>query len=381
MFRFFKSLKGYRQFAALPLAEKQIVFYAEGASCWTHFEGVIEALGQKGQQICYVTSSDTDPILDTSASHINPFYVGEGMSRMFFFETLKAEVLVMTMPDLNNLEIKRSKAHPVHYAYIFHSPVSSHMIYRNGAFDHFDSVLCVGPHHMEEIRATEALHGSKPKRLFSHGYARIDHLLQLKENHKVQPNPSEVKNILVAPSWGPNGIIETMGDRLISLLLDSGYGVVFRPHPMTKKKSPKSLALVQKKHGNHERFKYDADVSMTKSLLETDLMISDYSGVALEYAFGLEKPVIFIDVPRKIRNEDYTKVPCVPLEVSIRSKIGVIVNPDELDNLPVKIDDLLSCDFASKVRYERNQYIFNLGENGKFGANAIFEILARVVEK
>jgi hypothetical protein len=378
MFRFFRFLMGYRRFAALPLAEKQIVFYAEGISCWTHFRSVIETLGQKGQQICYVTSCDADPILSNPPSHIKPFYIGDGMARMLFFETLQADLLIMTMPDLQNLEIKRSKAHPVHYAYLFHSPVSSHMIYRNGAFDHFDSILCVGPHHMEEIRATEALHESKPKQLFPHGYARIDELLELNAKHESPSQSGDAKSILVAPSWGPTGIIETMGERLVGLLLDYGYGVVLRPHPMTKKNDPESLEQIQNKYGEHDRFTYDADVSMTQSLLETDVMISDYSGVALEYAFGLEKPVVFIDVPRKIRNEEYEKVPCVPLEVAIRSTIGTIIAPDDLDRLPSKIKELFSQDVSSTIRNERDKYIFNPGRNGEAGAKAIFEILQRI---
>jgi len=52
--------------------------------------------------------------------------------------------------------------------------VSSHMIYRAGAFDHFDSILCVGPHHIDEIRAWEKLNGLPAKRLHQHGYAPLD---------------------------------------------------------------------------------------------------------------------------------------------------------------------------------------------------------------
>ena len=35
------------------------------------------------------------------------------------------------------------------------------------------------------------------------------------------------------------------------------------------------------------------------SLYQSDLMISDWSGVAFEYAFAFNKPVIFCDVPKK----------------------------------------------------------------------------------
>ena len=31
-------------------------------------------------------------------------------------------------------------------------------------------------------------------------------------------------------------------------------------------------------------------------------MVSDWSGAALEYSFGLKKPVIFLDLPKKVNN-------------------------------------------------------------------------------
>mgnify|MGYP003326545469 CR=1 FL=1 len=46
-------------------------------------------------------------------------------------------------------------------------------------------------------------------------------------------------------------------------------------------------------------------MSTQESLHRSDLMISDWSGAALDYALGLNKPVLFIDVPRKVNNLDY----------------------------------------------------------------------------
>ena len=43
-------------------------------------------------------------------------------------------------------------------------------------------------------------------------------------------------------------------------------------------------------------------------------MISDWSGVAIEYAFAFEKPVLFIDTPQKINNPDCYQIDIVPLE-------------------------------------------------------------------
>ena len=47
-------------------------------------------------------------------------------------------------------------------------------------------------------------------------------------------------------------------------------------------------------------------------------MISDYSGAALEFAFTFNKPIIFVDVPKKINNKNYEILNITPLEVSIK---------------------------------------------------------------
>ena len=142
--------KELEKFNKLNLDERSIVFYSEDVSSFVHFEEIIYELTEKiGCQICYVTSAKDDPILANPNKKIKTFYIGLGATRTKFFMELKADILVMTMPSLETYFIKRSKVYPVHYVYIFHSIVSTHTIYRKGAFDHFDSIFCAGPHHIE----------------------------------------------------------------------------------------------------------------------------------------------------------------------------------------------------------------------------------------
>ena len=99
-----------QRFHQLEASLRNIVFYAEDAPSTVHFEGIIEELtGPLKQKICYLTSSSDDPILNTKNPNILPFYIGEGMQRTSLFMNLKANVFVMTMPDLETFHIKRSK--------------------------------------------------------------------------------------------------------------------------------------------------------------------------------------------------------------------------------------------------------------------------------
>ena len=60
------------------------------------------------------------------------------------------------------------------------------------------------------------------------------------------------------------------------------------------------------------------------SFYHSDIMVSDWSGVAFEYALGLKKPVIFVDVPRKVNNQKYKEIQIDPIEVIIREHMGVV---------------------------------------------------------
>ena len=65
------------------------------------------------------------------------------------------------------------------YLYVFHSMGSTHMVDHANSYDHYDSLFCVGPHHVAEISRREQLHGLPPKHLFAHGYPRLERLVEV----------------------------------------------------------------------------------------------------------------------------------------------------------------------------------------------------------
>ena len=190
-----------KRFTNLDINKKKIIFYSENQNSWIIFESIInELINEHNLDICYVTSSKEEPIFKNNNKKINSFYIGEGISRTKFFLNLKADILIMTMPDLQTFHIKKSKVHPVHYGYIFHAMVSTHLVYRKNAFDHFDSIFCVGEYQIEEIRNTEKINNLKSKNLFKSGYTHLDNLIKkystVDEKNK---NIIKQKQILLAP--------------------------------------------------------------------------------------------------------------------------------------------------------------------------------------
>ena len=375
---FFHYWKELFRFRSIDPNQRSIVFYAEDTGSWKYFEPIIdELLNTHGKSICYVTSSPLDPVLLMGDPRINAFSIGSGLVRALWFMYMQADVVVMTLPDLETMVVKRSR-HRVHYVYVYHSMVSSHMAYRQTAFDYYDAILCVGPHHRDEIRASEELYGLKPKTLINAGYSLLDSIIASKDPMPdISPRAEgNGKRVLIAPSWGEHGLIETCAEELIQVLLDAGHQVTVRPHTMTMRHNTRLVNELWKQFSSNSKFHLDIDLRSQGNVIPTEIMITDWSGAALEYAFGLERPVLFIDMPKKINNPQYNQLSHVPIEVRLRSEIGEIVSPDKLYQVPSVLDRLYENPVVWKERLRklRSQWIYNIGRSKEISAAYIAEI-------
>jgi hypothetical protein len=367
----------WKAYKAIPLVERGVVLYSEGAGYWTHFEPIVKHwLKSQQKQFVYLTSDINDPLILDPIDGVKAFYIGMGSIRTLLFSNMQAKLVVMTTPDLETYFIKRSP-YVNHYAYIHHSIVSCHMIYREQAFDHFDSIFCVGPHHIDEIRGREKQAGLPAKKLIEHGYGRLDKLLKSIDGIKKRPlRPADVPGrVLIAPSWGENGLLERIGADFIGSLLEYGYQVVLRPHPRTRCLNPSVIDNIELRYSTKSHFRLDEDMSSSKSLFEADVMISDWSGAALEFAFAYERPVLFIDVPRKINNPRYLELGREPIEASIRHRIGRVLSEQELMSIADAVAGLVDAQIDMKtLKSERDRLVYNIGCSGKVGAEALVQL-------
>ena len=122
----------------------------------------------------------------------------------------------------------------------------------------------------------------------------------------------------------------------------------------------------------------DLDLSSQGTVSESDIMISDWSGAAIEYALGLEKPVISVDVPRKVNNPDYRDISHQPIEVILRSEIGEVIPTNRLSEIPAAIERLCENPEIWRVRMRelRERWIYNMGSS----AEAMAAHIARAAE-
>ncbi len=361
----------WRRLSKLLRNHSRLVFFAEQASYFSYLEGLVANLsGQRNQKLIYITMDKNDPLLKQQSEGVKVVFLRKLIPYVFAF--IDCDVMVLTMTDLNRYHIKRSTK-PVHYVYVFHSLISTHMGYLEGAFDHYDSVLCAGPHHVEEIRAREKTADINKKHLVSAGYYRLERIYEA-YNAQSDDSLSERKTILIAPSWGDDNILATCGEQLVDILLAKKYKVIVRPHPETKRHHPEQISVLKNKFGRNEDFVLEASVATDNSLLEAAVLISDVSGVALEYAIGTGRQVLFIDVPfRKIRNPNYQTLNLPTIELSYRSEFGEVISPDNLDSVSQIIDEFFinRDEFKARMQKKREEVLFSFGRSNDVGGEYI----------
>jgi len=368
----FQAWSGWRRYRKLSADWRNIVIYSESGQDWHYFEPLVELLNAELQKkVTYVTSDVTDAGLSQKHDLFNAICIPAGFFLTLYFNMQKADVVVLTMMDLDNLQLKKS-INPVHYIYLFHSLGSTHMVDHANSYDAYNSLFCVGPHHVAELRKRESIAGLPVRNLFEYGHPRLENLLAAASSqHRDAHDGPPV--VLIAPTWGDDSIFNTCGDELTGLLLDAGYYVIVRPHYQTLTLTPDVIIQLKAKYGDHAHFEYQDRMGESDTLFRSDILISDWSAMAIEYALALEKPVLFIDLPRRVRNPDWQELEIEPLEASFRELAGDIVSPQNLTEVPGKISHLLDAreEFQQSMQTLRPQMVFNIGNSIELGAREI----------
>jgi hypothetical protein len=348
-----------------------IVFYAETSADWAHFGDIISHLqSYLGVPICYLTSDPCDPVLRSESRFFRARYVGTGITRTWIFQVIKARVVVMTLPDLNRYHLKRS-FHQVHYVYTFHSVMSTHMTYRRGAFDAFDSILCVGPHHLQELVRAKDLYSLPKGKLVECGHPRLDRLVEAADQHR-----GAHTGIVVAPTWGPSSFIEQpWAGEVLEILLTLGLPTTLRFHPMTIRHHPDLPRQYKKQFQSHPTFSIQTDVTDIETLLDADVLVTDWSGTGLEFVLSTGRLAVFIDTPRKINNPEYEVIGHMPLELRIRRDLGYSISPSNVRQLPDLIRQTRARDLGSSAEAFRGQWIYNNGTSARVAADYICSLL------
>lgn len=366
----------YKRF--FSIANKHLVFYSEGSGFYKYYEKVIkELLRRSNIVIHYVTGDPNDQIFALAAENarIQAYYIGD-KKLITLFMKMDADVVVMTMPDLGNFHFKRSIVRKdITYIYMFHYPLSTHMVLRSTALDHYDEILCVGEFQFDEIRAAERIRGLAEKKLVACGYGQLEKLYD--DYQAMDKTPRARPQVLIAPSWQQDNILDTCIDDVLHSLLGKGYTVIVRPHPEYKKRYRARLdALIARwQDYKGDDLVFETDFSGNESIFGSDALITDWSGTAYEFSLVTLKPSIFIDTPPKINNPDYKQIGIEPLEFSLRSRIGVQVKMEDALKIESAVRETLNAGerYARDILAIREEYIACFGASGKACYRAVMD--------
>ena len=378
-----REKEDYKRF--FSVGNKHLVFYSEGSGFYKYFERIIGWILENSKlTIHYVTSDPNDQIFAIAKEQprIVPYYIGQ-KKLITLFMKLEADVMVMTMSDLGNYQYKRSYySKDIKYVYVFHYPLSTHMVLHTGALRHYDSILCVGDFQFEEIRQTEKLFGDPEQELVACGYGQLE---KLYDAYQATPRTKrERPKVLIAPSWQADNILDSCIDDMLSELLGKGFDVTVRPHPEYVKRYGDRMNAIVKRYEDYKGgdLFFELDFTGNTSIFDSDTVISDWSGTAYEFVMVTERPCVFVDTPPKINNPDYEKITVAPLEMTLRDQVGIRVKPEALEGLADKIRGLLGDEsYGDRIRGIREKTIANFGKSGEVGGRYILEQIKRQIKQ
>ncbi len=366
----------YKRF--FSVVNKHLVYYSESSGFYKYFKGGIEyLLNNTNLTIHYVTSDPDDQIFALAKTHpaIKPYYIGE-KKLITLMMKMDADVVIMTMPDLENYHIKRSYVRKdIEYIYQIHGVGSVNSALRKGALDHFDTIFCVGEHLRREIRQMEELDGLPEKKLVETGYPLLD---EMTAAYEAAPHPvREQKQILIAPSWQKDNIIDTCLEKLLDELRQTGHRVIVRPHPQQVRHQQAYFEQLKTRYADDGNVEIQTDFSSNTTVFESDLLITDWSDIAWEFCYTTKKPVLFIDTPMKVMNPDWQKIAEPPMNIAARSEVGSVLKLDELDRTAATAEALLADPerYRTAITQSLMRHVYHPGHSaeaeGKYIISAI----------
>ena len=349
-----------------------ILFYSEGGNYWNVFLPVIEELEKRAVKSAYYTSGKNDPALETNFKYMKAHYIGNDLTAFTLLNNIKVKVMIMTTPQLDIMHLKRSK-NVEHYVHLIHAPTDA-LVYKKFAFDYFDSVMCSGRHQIDSIRALENKRNLPPKTLYETGLTYYDVMYRDREKFLQKEGK---KTILVAPTWGSNGMLTKFGIAPVKELLEANYHVILRPHPQMYVSQKELMDELEKELSIYSNLEIDRNPSGEASMGRSDVMLSDISGIIFDFFFIYEKPVIVIEDVIEKGGLEAEDIISEIWESTILDKVATPVNHNNINTLPSVVDQLIDKDITQELEELRDRSLFNFPHAGSVAADQILEIIKK----
>ena len=377
-----KGKADYKRF--LKISDKKIVFYSEKNGFYKYYKNIIEEIIRRTNIVVhYITSDPEDEVFGMESEQLRTYYINENRMIVLMMK-METDIMVMTTPDLENYQLKRSYVRKdIEYIYVPHDVNSSNLTFHKNALDHFDTIFTSGPKNKAEIAEREQKFELPVKNLLEWGSSVIDNMTisyeqMLREEREENAHPDK-KTVLIAPSWQEDNILDSCIEKMLDQLVKTPYQIIVRPHPQYVRHFEACIDALSVKYHEYDVI-FQKDFSSNKVVYMADLLITDWSSISFEYAFSTLKPVLFINTSMKILNPDYRELETVPIDIELRDKVGISIALDNVESeITAAVDKLLNDVQFSRdsLQQLKEQYIYNNGTSGKVGAKYIIEQLVK----
>ena len=331
------------------------------------FLPILKNLAAQGIAPTLFTMYERDASFEPLPAEVTHRAIPPGMVGYAYLNHIDATLLVTTTPQLDVMTFRRSRR-VRHYVMVQHALGECRFV-RPYAYDYFDTVLCCGEVLKKNIRRMEALRASRPKELLETGLPHYEALIARRD--AAAPRAGRTC-VLVAPSWGPLSMFEAYGTDFIAGIAEK-FEVIVRPHPQMRASQPALYARILATRG------VEVDTSRTPSdaMSRADILLSDISGIAHEFAFIYERPVVVIDrhlEPGGLEGE------LLGGESEVKQRCGefiVALPGTRIAEVSVELARVLAAHSPERLRQVRDELIYNFGNASEVASRQLVDIFNR----
>lgn len=344
---------------------KKYVIYNEGLQYWNLFKPICDEFEKRKIEITYYTSAKEDPCFTQNYHFIKPEFIGEGNMAFVKLNMLSAGVVLMTTPGLQVYQLKRSK-NVKHYSNILHAASDATMM-KLFALDYFDSVLLTGDYQKEDIIKLEDQRSINNKELITVGCPYLD--LLKKKILELPVEENKPFTVLVSPSWGPSSLLTKYGEKLLDPLVETGWRIIIRPHPQSKKAEPEVLQKLTDRYQKKSNVEWDYSRDNIIVMKKSDVMISDFSGIIYDYTFLFDNPVFYV-------NSELNLMPYDAFDLAEKlngkniwqfeelKKFGIELKDENFDSIKAIIQAANDSNELKKVRHKAKETAWMYEDKG-----------------
>ena len=357
------------------ISKAKIIIYGEDKRYYNVFKPIIEELINLEIPTIYYSSSYDDKIFEIKSDFLKSEFIGTGNKAYAKLNFIEADICLMTTPNLDVFQLKRSKG-VKKYIHITHSSAetSTYCLY---SLDFFDAVFLNGEHQIRDIRELENKRNTIIKDLYVVGNPYLDELSKMKESLTKENNSK--KTILIAPSWGMNCLFRRFGEKLLDNIVDSDYNIIIRPHPQSLISDKDIIDKFQNRYKDKNNVEWDFNRVNIYSLSKADIMISDFSGVIFDYAFLFEKPVIIPSFTFDKRGTDAIEIDEEVWTFETIPKISFKLDENNFSNIANIIEDSINNETLKNniLKAKEEAYMYE-GQASKRAAQFLNDMLITI---